>query len=390
LPFPNLLKVIYAPHRAFREIAANPTYLGPILIAVLFMAANVGFFYVSSSKTYFEQTLPNGLNHDEWTENSTFWTSSAIINESSDAITVNYPSNIRPYYGSKSIAFSINSSEVWMELNNIGPINCSSTDVYSRLSFRVKQISPQKTPMSATLYLISTNPSDYFYYDLTQNFSSFTINEWNNLTGIQLVAGWNESSPDAAWGNITGFKLDLKWSDVSNTTLLLDGLFFHGPFESSLETVGSSYLVNVAFSYAMQFVITWVILAGVLYLLSKTLGAKLVWKALLIVVGCILITMVVQVVVNAAAWGTMPNIKIPFELSGGVPGEGQAALNLISDQTALVDLIGRLSQIALYVWTIALAGLAVRLLGEFSWTKSFLAATVAYFITLFVGSFLFG
>jgi hypothetical protein len=390
---PNVLKIIYAPQKAVKELATNPTYLGPLLIAILFVAANVGFVYISSSKTYFEQTLPNGLNHDEWTENKTFWTSNpnTNISESSDAITVNYPANVRQYYGTMSISFSINSSsDIWLELNNIGPINCSLPDGYSKLDFRVKQLSPQTTPVNATIFLFSATPSNYSYYDLSQNFSSSTPNEWNNLTGIQLVSGWNKTGAGADWSNITGLKLDLMWPAVSNISLLVDGLFFHGPYESSLQSVGSSYVLSVAFSYALQFVITWVILGGILYLLSKALGAKLVWKPVLIVIGCILITMVFQAVVNAAAWGTLGNINVPFSVSSGVPGEGQAAYNAISSQTYFVSLTGTIIQIAMYAWTIALAGLAVHLLGGLGWTKSLLAATVAYFVTLFIASFLFG
>jgi hypothetical protein len=289
-----------------------------------------------------------------------------------------------------SISFSNISSEVWMELNNIGPINCSLPDGYDKLDFRVKQLSPQNNPVNATLYLFSTTALNYSYDDLTENFSSSTINEWNNLTNIQLVSGWNKTGAGADWSNITGLKLDLTWPAVSNITLLVDGLFFHGPYESSLQTVGSSYVFSVAFSYALQFIITWVILGGILYLLSKALGAKLVWKPLLIVIGCILITMVVQAIVNAAAWSTLSNVNVSFVVSGGVPGEGQAAYNAISSQTYFVSLIGTVTQIAIYVWTIALAGLAVHQLGGLGWSRSFLAATVAYFVTLFIGSFLFG
>lgn len=386
---PNILKIIYAPHKAVKEIAANPTYVGPLLIAVLFVAANVGYTYIWSSKNYFEQTLPNGLNHDEWTENKTFWTSNPNTNlsERSDAITVNYSATAIPYYGSKSIAFSINDSEVWMELNNIGPINCSD---YNKLDFKVKQLSPQNNPVNVTIYVFSTSPSNNSYYDLTQNFSNSALNEWNNLTDIQLVSGWNKDGAGADWNNITGFKLDLRWPAVSNITLLIDGLFFHGPYQTSLESIGSSYIwFSLASSYTFQFVITWVILGGILYLLSKALGAKLVWKTLLIVIGCILITMVVQAVVNAAAWGTQSNINAPFVLNGGVPSDAaQAAYNAITDQTLLVSLTATVTQIAMFVWTIALAGLAVHLLAEFSWTKSLLAATVAYFVTMFTLSIL--
>jgi len=392
LRIPNLLKVIYAPQKAIQEIASNPTYWGPLLIVILFVAANVGFVYVSSSKTYFEQTLPNGLNHDVWDENQTLWTSNnATISLSSDVINVSYPANARQYYGTQSMAFSINDSELWMELSNIGPINCSSPNGYDKLDFRVKQVSPQNSlPGDATLYLFSTSPSDSFYYNLTQNFSNSTVNEWNNLTNIQLAgSGWNEVNAGADWNNITGMKLDLTWPAVSNISMVVYGLFFHGPYESSLENAGSSYVFSAGFSYALDFIITWVILGGLLYLLSKALGAKLVWKPLLIAIGCILITMVVQTVVNLAAWGTLSNVYVPFALSGGIPGEGQAALNAISNQTYFVSLTATVIQIITYVWTIALAGLAVHLLGKFSWGRSLLAATVAYFVTLLIASFLF-
>jgi hypothetical protein len=383
LQIPDILKVIYAPHKAFKEIAEKPTYMGPLLIVVLFVAANVGFAYVGMSKTYVEQLVPNGQNLDEWTQNSTLWTSNAIITVSDDAIN-------GTYFGNRSIAFSItNSSQVWMQLTGIGSINCSSPSGYNALFFRLKQTSPQEKPQNATIYLYSTSPSDYFYNDFTQVFSNFTYNVWNNRT-VPFASGWSSSNPSADWGNITGLKLDFTWHDNSNVTLLVDGLFFHGIFKPLLGAAGSSYLLNYALSGAMQFVITWVILGGVLYLLSKTLGAKLVWRLLLIVVGFILITMFVQALVNMIAYSTLPDVKYPLDLIGGVQGEGQVAYDLILEQTGVVTLIGRVTQIAIYVWTIALCGVGVRLLGELSWTKSFLAAVVAYLATLFVGSFLFG
>jgi hypothetical protein len=391
LQVPNILKIIYAPQKAVKELAEHPTYLAPFLIVILFVAANVGLVYINLSKTYYEQTVPSGVNHDVWTENATFWTSNANISESSDAITVNYSAGARPYYGTESIAFSINSSsEVSMELYNIGPINCSVPNGYDKLDFRVKQLSPESSPINATLYLYSTNSSSYFYSDLSQDFINSTLNEWNNLTNIMLGSGWTANNSYADWSNITGFRLDLKWQDVSNITVLLDGLFFHGPYESSLETLGSSYVIGTAFSYVLEFLITWVILGGVLYLLSKLLIAKLVWKTLLIVIGCILITMVIQGVVSAAAWASVSNVNVPFVVEGGVPGEGQAAYNAILNQIRFVSLTGTVMQIVTYVWTITLAGVAVHLLGKLSWTRSFLASTVAYFVTLLIVGLLFG
>jgi energy-coupling factor transporter transmembrane protein EcfT len=384
LQIPDILKVIYAPHKAFKEIAEKPTYLGPILILILFLAANVGFAYVAVSKTYIEMSVPSGLNLDEWTENSTLWTSNAVITESNDNINGSY-------FGNRSIAFSIsNSAELWTQLKNIGPINCFSQDGYSVASFRVKQISPNENPQNVSAYLFSgDSPVDYFFGDLTQRFSNSTNGVWNNLT-ISLASGWTGSGPNADWGNITGLRLEFRWAGSSSVSLLVDGLFFRGVYKSLLETAGSTYLLNFLVTGAMQFVVTWVVLGGLLYLLSKTLGAKLVWRILLIVIGSILVTMFVQALVNIAAYSTLSNVKYPFELLSNVPSEGQASYDAIVEQTSLVTLIGRITQIVVYVWTITLSALAVHLVGGLGWTKSFLAATVAYLATIFISGFLFG
>lgn len=379
---PEILKVLYSPRKAFNEIVQNPKYFGPLLIIILVIAANVGFTYAAISKTYVEQILPNGSNLDEWTENSTLWTSNAQVSESSDHINGSL-------YGNRSIAFSMtDNTQVWAQLDNIGSIDCSSPNGFNKLSFRVKWTSPSATPENVTIYLLSTNSSDYFYDSLTENVSTYNI--WNNIT-VQLVSGgWSNNSPDADWANITGLKLQFTWPENSNITLLIDGLFFHGTFESLLESAGTSYLTNYAILSAMQFVITWVILSGLIYLMAKGLGGKLVWKPLLIAVGFILVTLFVQAVINAVAYSTLPTVRYPFQLIGGVSGEGQNAYDTIVDQTWLVSEISRFTQIAIYIWIIALSSIAVHILAAFSWTKSLLVGAVSYVVTLLVAGFLVG
>jgi len=375
---------LYAPHKAFKEIIQNPKYLGPLLIMVMLVVANVAFTYAATSKTYVELSIPTGENLDEWTENSTLWISNAAISESNDSITGGY-------FGNASIAFSvINTTQAWAELDNIGSVNCSSSDEYNKLSFRAKWTSPQTQPANMTIKIFSNSSSDYFSYNPTMASMNLTYNIWNNLTIPLNTSDWSSSNPNADWEKITGLRLELTWNENSNITLLVDGLFFHGPFSSLFENAGSLYLVNYAILGFMQFIVTWVILSGLVYILTKAFGGKLVWKPLLILIGFALITMFVQALINAIAYATLPNMRYPFELLVGVKGEAQAVVDSINSQTWVVAYVQRFMQIAVWIWTIALTTLAVRFLAAISWFKSAAIAAIAYFITLIVESFIVG
>jgi len=382
----NIFKVIYAPREAFKEIIQNPKYIGPILIMILFTVANIGYVYTIVSKTYVEQTLPTAEQLDRWTENSTLWTRApGVISRN------NYSDYIEgAYYGNKSMEFSIgNSTQIWMQLNDTGPINCSGPDGYNKLYLRIKWTSPEDNPENATIYLFSAVPSDYFRYNLTDEFSNSTSNVWNNLTIPLATESWLNNSADANWGNIRSLKLDLAWLNNSNITLLVDGLFFGGIFKSQAENA-TSYMLNFSIVSFMQFTIRWVFLGGLLYIMTKAFKAKTVWRPLLILVGFALITMFVQAVINVATFSTLPTLYYPLEFLGGVKGETENAYNKIMEKTLLVSQINGYIQIAIIFWTIALCAIATRLLTEFSWSKSFLVATVAYFVTTLAQSFLLG
>jgi hypothetical protein len=380
----DILKVIYAPHKAFKGIIQNPKYFGPTLIVILFIAASMGSTYAAISKTCIEKTLPDGKLLDEWTENRTLWTSNAGITESNDGMNGSY-------YGNKSIAFSItNNTEVWAQLKDIGPVNCSGPDGYSKLSFRIKWTNPEEKPANATIQLLSTISSEYFSYNLTGALPNFTYNVWNNLTLPLISDGWSNSSSAASWDNITGLKLDFAWVDSSNITLVVDGVFFRGNFNSLLESAATAFLVNYAFMAFTQILLVWVILTGLIYLMGRGLGGSVLWKPVLIVIGFTLVPMVVQSLVNTAAYLSSPTVHYPLELIGGVSGESDIAFNAILEQTWLTSQIMRYTQVAVYVWTIALCSLAVRVLTGFGWAKSFLIGAAAYLITLLAGSFLLG
>jgi hypothetical protein len=380
----DILKVIYAPHKAFKGIIQNPKYFGPTLIVILFIAASMGSTYAFMSKTYVERTLPDGKLLDEWTENRTLWIPSAAVTESNDSVSGGY-------YGNRSIAFSTtNNTEVWAQLEDIGPADCSGPHGFGKLSFRVKWTSPGTNPENVDIRLFSTSQLDYFSYNLTEVFSSFNYNVWNNITVSLASDGWSNSSSSASWSNITGLRLKFTWADSSNITALVDGLFFRGYFEYNLESLNVPVMVEVAIVAFTQILFPWVILTGLIYLMGRGLGGKLVWKPVLVVIGFTLVTMVIQTMIVAIAYSSSQNVYYSLELFGGASGEKEAALNTFLEQIWLISQIMRYTQVAVYVWTIALCSLAVHFLTGFSWAKSFLIGAAAYLITLLAGSFLLG
>ena len=290
----GIFKAIYSPFKAFKEIIENPKYIGPILIIILFVATYATSAYVAASKIHSEQTLPTALEKDIWTENSTLWTSDTNITESADCI-----SGI--YYGNKSIEFSgVSSTQVWSQLDNIGPINCSGIEGYKNVSFRIKLICQNTTELNNASLSLYSSSADYFYYDLTEHFTPLNVTVWNNITiPIGPESGSWFGTHEANWDDITRLELEFVWLENVIVTLRLDGLFFRGVFKSELENA-ASYMLNYSLFAFMKFTIEWVILSGVLYIISKALGAKIVWRPLLILVGFALITLFIQAVINTA------------------------------------------------------------------------------------------
>ncbi len=392
MKIPNILEVIYAPQRAFKKIAEHPTIIAPILVIVIYLVANMGYFYISASKVRLEQTVPVGSLESEWTQNSTLWTSNAQISQSDDFVNgTTYLSS--QYYGNSSLAFSTNNnSQLSMELQGIGTVNCSNPDGYNKLSFRLKWTSPSIEPTNVSIRLFSANSSNNFYKSLTSNFAGSTVGTWNNETILLSSADWSSSSPTADWSSITGLRMEFTWPESANVTVLVDGLFFHGPFISGLDIYGTTYLLNAALSSVMQFVLSWVILSGLIYLLAKYLGGTLVWRIMLIATGTALITLVVLAVLNAAGSSLISNLKYSFELTAGFKGEAaaDAAYNTITDQLWIPNIIWQYGLIMIHIWTTILCAIVVRVFAGFTWTKSVLVGAMAYVINLIIGWLLFG
>jgi len=391
LDLSDLGRILYAPQKAIKRIAEKPTYVSVLIIAILFIAANVAQSFALFSKLNVEQTfLPNGADADQWTANSTLWMSNGIATESNDSLNNSYADFT--YYGNASLQFAINNSvQLWMELRNIGPLNCTGPDGFSKFSLRTKQIEPQAGPSNVTVYLFSSQ-SDYFYLAVpVANVSK--LNTWSILTlpldSFDTTVSWNKSGTNATWGIITGMKIEFDWATPQNVTLRFDGVFFHGPFKSLRETIGTPALAGTdVISYSIVFVLVWGVLAVMLYILARGFGGKPVWKQLAVVASFILIPMVLQTALVAVAYAALPTLRYPFELIAGVGNEGATAKNLINNQTLLVDLFQTYSELAVYFWSSALCASGFHVLFEFKWGKSIAAGVLVYLIARVILSFL--
>jgi hypothetical protein len=379
-------KVLYTPQKAFKEIVQNPKYAGPILIMILFAAAYTASAYTFVSKGYDEHTLPTLSTGDEWTENTTaIWTSNAMIAvQSADGMGVGY-------FGNSSIEFDASDSAVvWMQLNGVGPVNCSGPEGYKNVSLRLKPIYPDSAQLAnASIYLLSSQ-TDYFYYNLTKNASPINNTSWNNFT-IQLGTenGWENNDTNADWSSITGMRFEFTWSEALNSTIRLDGLFFRGVYKPALENVFSSSF-NFSVFGLMQFVLRWVIVGVLLFVMTRGFGGTTLWKPILVAVGFALTTMFVHAIINVGIFSTLPTLYYPFELMAGIEGEYQTVVNQLSAQTWLSSEILRYVQLAVYVWTVGLCAVGAREASQSSWLKCALLATVAFFTSLIAESFILG
>jgi len=372
----DILEVIYAPHKAFKKITKSPSYIGPALIMGLFVLANVGLAYVTLSRSYLDQTAPPSSELDKWTEDTVFWNSSGTVAPNTDDC-IN-----GTYYGNKSIEFTMTaSSQAWAQLNFPDPMNLSKADSYKNLTLRIKLIEPSTDPSSVAIYLLSAMPPGNFSYDLTGRLNSTGV--WSNLT-IPLGSAWTSGSADADWGNITSLRAEFTWSASSNMTLLIDGLFFHGLFKPAIETQNAA-LISYPLDAFMQYTIQWITMGSLLYLMAKVLKVQTFWKPLLVVAGFVLVTLVIQTVINALLLYAHPEFLVPLKMLGGVPGETQRAYIEVFGSITFVWLwVER----AMLIWTIVLGATALRTAFELSWTKSIIVATLASVISLLAFRFL--
>ena len=344
----DLLKVIYAPHKAFKNIVANPKYLGAILVLVLFIALSIGYEYSQFSKTYTEQTTPSIDQLSTFT-NATAWQSSsdvAITNNFDDFF--NYSvyvagfglptTDSNAYFNLFGNTTSGGPSSLQLQANNTNTIIAALTNTtnvnsspngFQNLSITMKQLQPQGAPQKATLTLYSLSDTSYYNYDLAPQLSNpSTIGQWNNLT-IALgpnATGWT-SSGAPTWSNITSLTLEFTYPSNSDITIHIGALFFHGEYLTPIQYNSTGILLQFLQLFSLQFIFAWFILTGLIYVLCRYLlkGAVL-WKPLFTAIAFAMMIMVVRALVNLVATFALPAVYYPFDLSLGVRFDPYAAL----------------------------------------------------------------
>jgi hypothetical protein len=274
-------------------------------------------------------------------------------------------------------------------------------------------VTPDVKPENVSIYLYSLSGSN-FYYDLTQTFASSDVNVWNNIT-LTVGSGDWLSNGNPSWENITGLKMEFTWPSNSSITLRIDGLFFRGTFKDPFELYGISYIATSALNAIAPFLFEWLILTGLMYLLIKGLKGNVIWRPLMVAVGFALVITVIQALILAVVYTSLPNLFYPLEVLAGTPGEFDVAYQVILDKIAFVTLVGGILQVAIYVWTVALGAFITRAItGDkkiaeqlsmgkvtsdttissdvtaFSWMKCLLVSGASLLLTIIILGFILG
>ena len=381
----DVARVLYAPHKVFKDVIQNPSYLGPILALLLFVAFESGYTYSVLAKSNIEQTLPTGDKGDVWTNGASYWTANAGV-----VVTNNYVNFVNgttgTTYGNGSIQFeATNQSQIMGRIANFDQmINCGPNG-YQNLSIRVNLVTPDVKPENVSLYLSSLSSSS-FYYDLTPLVSNANITEWNNMTIPVGRGSWISSSSNANWENITGLELDFTYANNYHVAILVDGLFFRGLYKPALQIDAVSYMANGILSAFTQYVLEWLVLTALIWGLIKVFKGQVTWKPIFIAVGIALMVMVVQALLTAlVAQATIPQLYYPQEYFAGIPKEYTVAAQGLQNAISTFYQISIYIQLAVYAWLFAVNVFIVRTVTTFNWGKSMTIAAASLLLTIIIG-----
>ncbi|MCW3998472.1 MAG: hypothetical protein NWF10_07885 [Candidatus Bathyarchaeota archaeon] len=380
----DILRVLFEPHKVFKDIIKDPNYLGPMVLLIIFVLAQIAGSYMVASRSYVEQTMPIGDLGDDWTANALDWTSTSGVNISNNTIDF---INSSLYYGPTSVEFDgLNLDLITMELASFGDsVNCGP-EGFNNVSLRIKIISPDYSPDTASLTLYSLDDSS-FVYDLADEFEN-DLGVWKNLTLPAGFGDWTSSGNEAVWENITGIKLEFSWSINSTINILVDGLFFRGDFRGPIELFGISYFASTAINAVAPFLFQWLLLTGFMYLLIKASKRQVLWRTLMVAVGYSLIVLVIQGIFLIVVYSYLPDVFYTLEVLAGTPGEFEVAYQVILDKISFVSNIGTSIQLAIYIWIIGLGVFITKAITELGWMKSLLISGASLLLTIIVLGFL--
>ncbi|MCX8188782.1 MAG: hypothetical protein N3F64_03655 [Nitrososphaeria archaeon] len=385
----QFIRVLYSPYKVFREVASEPRYIPIIIVLLFFILSNTIFGYMVLSKSYVEETFPKvdllAGRFDVWTDNSTLWHPAPNVN-----ITLDYSDYVNgSYYGDRSIEFSANdSSNIFVKLVDVGPVNCSGPSGFKALSFKVKFVNPQTLPSTALILLYSGDTSRYFLYNLTESLLTSKVGVWNNFTIPLADTLWEDHGGD--WSKISGIALSFVWPKNFDIKVLLDGLYFRGLYENQLSKDPVGYASIISIFGLFQFLIQLFVISGIIFIFLNAFGGKVSWKSLLVCVGLALITLSIQNIINSAILSqTLDNLYYSLEYLGGTVSEKAIETAKLNEAASLFSIIANYVQLLIFAWLTLLCTIANHVLSGLSWAKSafpsLIALLVSYMIRLFIG-----
>jgi len=404
----DILKVLYAPHKVFKQITQNPKYWGPLLIIIIFAALQTGLYYSQYTRTYYEETYPQtaqvgGLVINSqltaWTDNPALWATTPTASATSNIVDIMNTT----FYGNSSLQFDVsNSSSLSMKISNLnGSVNCGP-DGFPDLYLQIKIVQPTGAPSSASIQLYS-NTSSYFQTDLTSIISNETSTVWNNLT-IPVGQGTWQSTGNPSWTDISGIQVNLSYPEATNMSVRMGGLFFRGQYETPIETIGvAAFTASVLFSSLFTFIIQWLALSVVFFLIVKyALKGAVTWKPIFVAIAFSLVTLVVETLILFVGTATLPaQIHYPFEFTYSfqlsytpdIVSMFSAASQAIYNSVIAVDLatlttLTTIVAIGVYVWITLIGSTIIRAMTEFTWTKSILASAASVILSYVILSLL--
>lgn len=394
----DILKVLYAPQKVFKQIVQNPKYWGPLLVLIVFTGVQTGLYYAQYSRTYYEQTQPAIGQLSTWTENTSLWATTPTATVSTNVLDVMNTT----FYGNTSLQFDLsNSSSLSFSISDLnGSVNCGPTG-YQELYLQIKVVQPTTTPSSAIITLFS-GPSNYFQTDLTSALSNETSSIWRNLT-IPVSSGNWQSIGAPSWDSITGVNITLSFPESSNITVRIGGLFFRGFYQTPIQIYGvAGFTASVIFSALFTFIIQWLSLSVVFFIVIKLMKGPVTWKPVFVTIAFALVTMIVQTLIILLTTATLPaQIYYPFEFAYGFQvtytpqvvalfsAASQSNYNtVIAPQLATLTQVTAIVVVATYVWITLIGSTIVHAITEFSWTKSLLSSATSVVLTYIILSLL--
>ncbi len=372
-----VLGVLYSPMKTFEEMVKKPSVKGPILILLLTLPFTVGVQYTSGARFFLETPTPED---DLWTERSSG--TPAFLWGSNGNITYDDSDHV---LGNHSLSASLtNSSQVWLQLTNIGSFNCSKEE-YTRLSFSIKWVQGANAVPAATLQLFSlNNESNRFELDLRDVIANST-GIWANVSVNLAINGWTQPDLSSSWENITGISFRLTWDNLSTIVAKIDGLFFGKYLLVSTQSDFGLQLVYSLMQSIFVFLLRWLILSAILWLALKSFSSwRGVWKDLVSTFGYIYSPYVVYLGALALLFLFLPPFSYPYNARYL---EDVYLENIGIYQNIWVVPISILSLLD-YGWASILCTVALKKMTELSWSKAFIIGFVSVVISVLFSSLL--